>query len=192
MIYNFKNLVEIVKSKISLKRFTHTMGVVNMSIRLAEAYGADIEKCKIAALLHDICKEMDKEEMIKICRENFSEDLSEKDLENTEILHAFVGSYWIEKNLNIKDNEILLAVKNHTLGNKNMSLVEKIVYIADAIELNRNYPNVEEIRKLTFRNLDEGILLEARKKELYLKSIGKKSHKNSLAMQNELLKNKKL
>lgn len=192
MIYNFKNLVEIVKSKISLKRFTHTMGVVNMSIRLAEAYGADIEKCKIAALLHDICKEMDKEEMIKICRENFSEDLSEKDLGNTEILHAFVGSYWIEKNLNIKDNEILLAVKNHTLGNKNMSLVEKIVYIADAIELNRNYPNVEEIRKLTFRNLDEGILLEARKKELYLKSIGKKSHKNSLAMQNELLKNKKL
>ncbi|MDY4011704.1 MAG: bis(5'-nucleosyl)-tetraphosphatase (symmetrical) YqeK [Fusobacterium gastrosuis] len=186
MIYNFEYLKEIVKSKVSIKRFNHIMAVVDMSIKLAKIYNADIEKCKIAALLHDICKEMNMEEMKKICKNNFSEDLSDEDLENDEILHPFVGAYWVEKNLKIEDIEILNAIKNHTLGNKNMSLVEKIVYIADAIEITRNYPGVEEIRNLVFKDLNEGILFEAEKKEKYLESIGKKSHKNSYAMQKSI------
>lgn len=186
MIYNFEDLKEIVKSKVSIKRFNHIMAVVDMSIKLAKIYNADIEKCKIAALLHDICKEMNKEEMKKICKNNFSEDLTDEDLENDEILHPFVGAYWVEKNLKIEDIEILNAIKNHTLGNKNMSLVEKIVYIADAIEITRNYPGVEEIRNLVFKDLNEGILFEAEKKEKYLESIGKKSHKNSYAMQKSI------
>lgn len=186
MIYNFEDLKEIVKSKVSIKRFNHIMAVVDMSIKLAKIYNADIEKCEIAALLHDICKEMNKEEMKKICKNNFSEDLTDEDLENDEILHPFVGAYWVEKNLKIKDIEILNAIKNHTLGNKNMSLVEKIVYIADAIEITRNYPGVEEIRNLVFKDLNEGILFEAEKKEKYLESIGKKSHKNSYAMQKSI------
>lgn len=192
MIYSFKELSEIVKSKVSSKRFNHIMAVVDMSVKLAKIYGADIEKCKIAAVLHDICKEMNIDEMRKICKENFTQDLSEEDLENTEILHSFVGSYWVEKNLDIKDKEILAAIKNHTLGNKDMGLTEKIVYIADAIEIGRTYPAVEEIRNLTFKNLDKGILLEAQKKEIYLKSIGKKPHKNSIAMIEELLGKKSI
>ncbi|MDD7392014.1 bis(5'-nucleosyl)-tetraphosphatase (symmetrical) YqeK [Fusobacterium gastrosuis] len=186
MIYNFEDLKEIVKSKVSIKRFNHIMAVVDMSIKLAKIYNADIEKCKIAALLHDICKEMNMEEMKKICKNNFSEDLSDEDLENDEILHPFVGAYWVEKNLKIEDIEILNAIKNHTLGNKNMTLVEKIVYIADAVEITRNYPGVEEIRNLVFKDLNEGILFEAGKKEKYLESIGKKSHKNSYAMQKSI------
>ncbi|MCI7224363.1 bis(5'-nucleosyl)-tetraphosphatase (symmetrical) YqeK [Fusobacterium sp.] len=186
MIYNFEDLKEIVKSKVSIKRFNHIMAVVDMSIKLAKIYNADIEKCKIAALLHDICKEMNKEEMKKICKNNFSEDLTDEDLENDEILHPFVGAYWVEKNLKIEDIEILNAIKNHTLGNKNMTLVEKIVYIADAVEITRNYPGVEEIRNLVFKDLNEGILFEAGKKEKYLESIGKKSHKNSYAMQKSI------
>lgn len=186
MIYNFEYLKEIVKSKVSIKRFNHIMAVVDMSIKLAKIYNADIEKCKIAALLHDICKEMNMEEMKKICKNNFSEDLSDEDLENDEILHPFVGAYWVEKNLKIEDIEILNAIKNHTLGNKNMTLVEKIVYIADAVEITRNYPGVEEIRNLVFKDLNEGILFEAGKKEKYLESIGKKSHKNSYAMQKSI------
>lgn len=189
MNYSFKDLSDIVKSKISLKRFKHTMAVVDMSIKLSKIYKADIEKCKIAALLHDVCKEMDVEEMKKICREYFKEDLSEEDLENSEILHSFVASYWVKKNLGIEDSEILAAIKNHTLGNKNMSLVEKIVYIADAIEIGRTYPGVDEIRTLTFKDLDRGILLEIQKKERYLKNIGKKSHKNTTMMEQELSKN---
>lgn len=186
MIYNFEDLKEIVKSRVSIKRFNHIMAVVDMSIKLAKIYNADIERCKIAALLHDVCKEMNMEEMKQICKDNFTEDLTDEDLENNEILHPFAGAYWVEKNLKIEDSEILNAIKNHTLGNRNMSLVEKIVYIADAIEITRNYPGVEEIRNLVFKDLNKGILFEAEKKEKYLESIGKKSHKNSYAMQKSI------
>ena len=190
MKYNFKELKEIVKSKMSLKRFTHTLGVVEMSEKLAKTYNADIEKCKVAALLHDICKEMDMEYIKNICKNNFMNELSEEDLENNEILHGFAGAYYVKNELRIDDKEILSAIKYHTVGAKNMTLVEKIVYIADAIEYGRNYPSVVEIREETFKNLDRGILMEIEHKEKYLESIGKKSHPNTDEFKKELLKEK--
>ena len=188
MKYNFNELKEIVKSKMSLKRFTHTLGVVEMSEKLAKIYNADIEKCKVAALLHDICKEMDMEYIKNICKNNFMNELSEEDLENNEILHGFAGAYYVKNELGINDKEILNAIKYHTVGAKDMTLLEKIVYIADAIEYGRNYPSVVEIREETFKNLDKGILMEIEHKEKYLKSIGKKSHPNTDKFKKEILK----
>ena len=188
MKYNFKELKEIVKSKMSLKRFTHTLGVVEMSEKLAKTYNADIEKCKVAALLHDICKEMDMEYIKNICKNNFMNELSEEDLENNEILHGFAGAYYVKNELGIDDKEILSAIKYHTVGEKNMTLVEKIVYIADAIEYGRNYPSVVKIREETFKNLDRGILMEIEHKEKYLESIGKKSHPNTDELKKEIIK----
>ena len=188
MKYNFNELKEIVKSKMSLKRFTHTLGVVEMSEKLAKIYNANIEKCKVAALLHDICKEMNMEYIKNICKNNFMNELSEEDLENNEILHGFAGAYYVKNELEINDKEILNAIKYHTVGAKNMTLVEKIVYIADAIEYGRNYPSVVEIREETFKNLDKGILMEIEHKEKYLESIGKKSHPNTYKFKKEILK----
>ena len=188
MKYNFNELKEIVKSKMSLKRFTHTLGVVEMSEKLAKIHNADIEKCKVAALLHDICKEMDMEYIKNICKNNFMNELSEEDLENNEILHGFAGAYYVKNELGINDKEILSAIKYHTVGEKNMTLVEKIVYIADAIEYGRNYPSVAEIREETFKNLDKGILMEIEHKERYLKSVGKKSHSNTDEFKKQILK----
>ena len=188
MKYNFKELKEIVKSKMSLKRFTHTLGVVEMSEKLAKIYNADIEKCKVAALLHDICKEMNMEYIKNICKNNFMNELSEEDLENNEILHGFAGAYYVKNELGVNDKEILNAIKYHTIGAKNMTLVEKIVYIADGIEYGRNYPSVVEIREETFKNLDKGILMEIEHKEKYLESIGKKSHPNTYKFKKEILK----
>lgn len=188
MKYNFNELKEIVKSKMSLKRFTHTLGVVEMSEKLAKIYNADIEKCKVAGLLHDICKEMDMEYIKNICKNNFMNELSEEDLENNEILHGFAGAYYVKNELGINDKEILNAIKYHTIGAKNMTLVEKIIYIADAIEYGRNYPSVVEIREETFKNLDKGILMEIEHKEKYLESIGKKSHPNTYKFKKEILK----
>ena len=188
MKYNFNKLKEIVKSKMSLKRFTHTLGVVEMSEKLAKIYNANIEKCKVAALLHDICKEMNMEYIKNICKNNFINELSEEDLENNEILHGFAGAYYVKNELGINDKEILNAIKYHTVGAKDMTLLEKIVYIADAIEYGRNYPSVVEIREETFKNLDKGILMEIEHKEEYLESIGKKSHPNTDELKKEILK----
>ena len=188
MKYNFNELKEIVKSKMSSKRFTHTLGVVEMSEKLAKIYNADIEKCKIASLLHDICKEMDMKYIKNICKNNFMNELSEEDLENNEILHGFAGAYYVKNELGIDDKEILNAIKYHTIGAKNLTLLEKIVYISDAIEYGRNYPSVVEIREETFKNLDKGILMEIEHKEEYLESIGKKSHPNTDELKKEILK----
>ena len=188
MKYNFNELKEIVKSKMSLKRFTHTLGVVEMSEKLAKIYNANIEKCKVAAVLHDICKEMNMEYIKNICKNNFINELSEEDLENNEILHGFAGAYYVKNELGINDKEILNAIKYHTVGAKDMTLLEKIVYIADAIEYGRNYPSVVEIREETFKNLDKGILMEIEHKEEYLESIGKKSHPNTDELKKEILK----
>ncbi|WP_338965634.1 bis(5'-nucleosyl)-tetraphosphatase (symmetrical) YqeK [Fusobacterium nucleatum] len=188
MKYNFNELKEIVKSKMSLKRFTHTLGVVEMSEKLAKIYNANIQKCKVAALLHDICKEMDMEYIKNICKNKFINELSEEDLENNEILHGFAGAYYVKNELGINDKEILNAIKYHTVGAKDMTLLEKIVYIADAIEYGRNYPSVVEIREETFKNLDKGILMEIEHKEEYLESIGKKSHPNTDELKKEILK----
>ena len=188
MKYNFNELKEIVKSKMSLKRFTHTLGVVEMSEKLAKIYNANIQKCKVAALLHDICKEMNMEYIKNICKNNFINELSEEDLENNEILHGFAGAYYVKNELGINDKEILNAIKYHTVGAKDMTLLEKIVYIADAIEYGRNYPSVVEIREETFKNLDKGILMEIEHKEEYLESIGKKSHSNTDELKKEILK----
>ena len=188
MKYNFNELKEIVKSKMSLKRFTHTLGVVEMSEKLAKIYNANIEKCKVAALLHDICKEMNMEYIKNICKNKFINELSEEDLENNEILHGFAGAYYVKNELGINDKEILNAIKYHTVGAKDMTLLEKIVYIADAIEYGRNYPSVVEIREETFKNLDKAILMEIEHKEEYLESIGKKSHPNTDKFKKEILK----
>ena len=188
MKYNFNELKEIVKSKMSLKRFTHTLGVVEMSEKLAKIYNANIEKCKVAALLHDICKEMNMEYIKNSCKKNFINELSEEDLENNEILHGFAGAYYVKNELGINDKEILNAIKYHTVGAKDMTLLKKIVYIADAIEYGRNYPSVVEIREETFKNLDKGILMEIEHKEEYLESIGKKSHPNTDELKKEILK----
>lgn len=187
MKYDFNQLKEIVKSKMSSKRFTHTLGVVEMAVKLADIYKADVDKCKLAALLHDICKEMDMQYIKTICKNNFMSELSEEDLENNEILHGFAGAYYVNKEFEIEDSEILNAIKYHTIGSKNMTLIEKIIYIADAIEYGRNYPSVTKIREETFKDLNKGILMEIEHKEKYLESIGKKSHPNTSQLKENVL-----
>lgn len=147
MNYDLEEIRYIVSKKISKKRYLHTLGVAEMSKKLAKLYGADIRKCYIAALLHDICKEESIERMKRICKKFFYNELSEEDFNNTEILHGFVASHWVREKLKINDEEILNSIKYHTIGNKEMTLVGRIVYVADGIEMGRKYPGVEELRK---------------------------------------------
>ncbi|AVQ20316.1 hydrolase, HD family [Fusobacterium necrophorum subsp. funduliforme ATCC 51357] len=171
---------------LSKKRFAHVLSVVKEAERLARRNGADIEKCRLAALLHDCAKEMPLEEMQKICRREHFEDLSERDLENGEILHGFVASVFVKESFGIQDEEVLEAIRYHTVGKAGMSLVGKIVYIADAIEETRNYPSVDKIRKKTYEDLEQGILMEIEHKLEYLSSTGATLHPNTLEWKKSL------
>lgn len=177
-----------VEEKLSAKRFKHVLGVEEMCVILAEKNGADIEKARIAALLHDYMKETNIEVLKEMCK-----DVPEiKGYETLlEILHGFAGAMAAEKEFGIKDTDILNAIKYHTIGRENMSVLEKIVYIGDAIEMGRNYPCVDEIRKETLKDLDSGIIMEVNRKIEYLKEKGGIIHIDTIKMRDDLIKNKR-
>ncbi|STO30721.1 putative nicotinate-nucleotide adenylyltransferase [Fusobacterium necrogenes] len=183
-----ENLREIVKNKVTEKRYVHTLGVEEKAVELAKKYDVDEEKARIAAILHDIAKSVEVGKLEEVCRKYFSNELTEEDIKITEILHGFVGYIIVKEELKIEDEEILEAIKYHTIGKKGLSKLGRIIYIADAIEKNRVYPNVHKIREIVDRNLDDGIIYEIDKKIEYLESIGGKIHKNTLEM-GEWLKN---
>lgn len=185
---NIDKLRETVKEKLSEKRFKHVLGVEEMCVILAEKNGADIEKARIAALLHDYMKETNIEILKEMCK-----DVPEiKGYETLlEILHGFAGAVTAEKEFGINDEDILNAIKYHTIGRENMSVLEKIVYIGDAVEMGRNYPCVNEIREETMKDLDSGIIMEVNRKIEYLKEKGGIIHIDTIKMRDNLMKNRR-
>lgn len=166
------------------KRYEHTLGVEESAIELANRYDADIEKVRKAALLHDCSKQFELKKMQELCE---CEEMLENYGDIGELLHGFAGSVYANKTFGIEDEEILDAIKYHSIGRKGMSLIEKIVYLADAIEPNRDYPQVGEIRRLAKTNLNNALLYEIDKKLEFL--IAKKViiHPNTVEMRNEIL-----
>ena len=123
------------KENLSSERYFHTLGVMKEAIELAKRYNADIKKAEIAGLLHDNAKCMTKEDLRKFISENLP-DLDKNELKNYKTLHAPVGAYFAKEKFKISDPEIISAIRWHTLGRVNMTLLEKIVFLADKIEKN--------------------------------------------------------
>ena len=149
-----KQLIKALDSK----RYEHTQGVAYTSAALAMRYGEDIRKAEIAGLLHDCAKCFDNEKKFNICKKN---DISISDAEqrNPFLLHAKVGGHLAKTKYKIDDEDIINAILYHTTGRPGMSLLEKIVYIADYIEPGRDHePNLDEVRSLSFQDLDEALL----------------------------------
>lgn len=184
-----EKLREDVKKRVTEKRYIHILGVEEKAVELAKKCGIDEEKTRIAAILHDIAKNLDLETQQKICKEYFSDELCEKDMEINEILHGFVGCIIANKELGIDDLEILDAIKYHTIGKKDFGMLGKIIYISDSIEKNRDYPDVVKIREIVDKDLEKGIVYEIERKAVYLEKIGCKIHKNTLEMREQLMEN---
>lgn len=180
---------EILKKKLSSKRYNHSIQVLETALKLAEKMKIDKERLAVASLLHDYAKELPKERLIEIYLELYP-DKKREEL-NVAILHSDVGAYLVEKELNIKDKEILNAIKYHTTGRDNMSEIEKIVYLADAIEPTRDYPIIERISEIAEKNLDEALLLEVTEKIKFLKERDISIDTNSLKLLNWLSEKKR-
>ena len=136
-------------------RYRHTQGVMYTSAALAMRYGADLKKALLAGLLHDCAKCIPGHTKIRMC-EKYNLEISEIERKNPSLLHAKLGAYLAKDKYDIEDEEILMAIRSHTTGRPGMSLLEKIVYIADYIEPMRyKASRLPEIRKLAFEDLDE-------------------------------------
>nr|WP_300837120.1 bis(5'-nucleosyl)-tetraphosphatase (symmetrical) YqeK [uncultured Acetatifactor sp.] len=140
------------------KRFEHTLGVEYTAAALAMRYDCDVRKAQIAGLLHDCAKCLTDEKRLSICRKH-KIPITTVEKKNPFLLHAKVGAYLARNKYGIKNQDILNAICNHTTGRQNMSTLEKIVFIADYIEPGRTHaPNLAEIRKLAFVDLDKAFL----------------------------------
>ncbi|WP_210366914.1 bis(5'-nucleosyl)-tetraphosphatase (symmetrical) YqeK [Bacillus sp. REN3] len=147
-----KEALDIVKGQLTEHRYQHTLGVMETAIKLAGKYGVDMEKAELAAIFHDYAKFRPKDEMKKmIIEQRMPKDLLEY---NSELWHAPVGAYLAEKEAGITDREVLDAIRYHTSGRVGMTLLDKVIYLADYIEPGRHFPGVEEIRELAEKDLD--------------------------------------
>lgn len=142
-------------AELDKERYEHTLGVMYTAASMAMCHGEDVEQALLAGLLHDCAKCIPGENKIKMC-EKYHLNVSEVERENPSLLHAKLGAFLAAKKYHIEDKEIINAIASHTTGHPHMTLLEKIIYIADYIEPGRpELANMEEVRHLAFRNIDE-------------------------------------
>ncbi|MFD2446135.1 bis(5'-nucleosyl)-tetraphosphatase (symmetrical) YqeK [Bacillus sp. CGMCC 1.16607] len=153
---NREKALDLVKKQLTEHRYVHTIGVMETAIKLAKLFGADEKKAEIAAIFHDYAKFRPKEEMKQIIIDQcLPADLL---LYNEELWHAPVGAFLVGVEVGITDSEIIDAIRYHTSGRPRMTLLEKIIYVADYIEPGRHFPGVEEVRELAENSLQDALI----------------------------------
>ncbi len=172
---------------LSERRYHHSLGVAEMAVKLAKRYGENEEKAYLAGLVHDCAKEIPAEEAIKILQENYRITPDAMSLQMPRLLHGVLGACVAQSRFGIYDPEILDAIRYHTTGKAKMGMLSKIIYIADYIEPNRAYRDVEYLRELTFQNLEEAMLFAVDFTIRDLVEKGKTIHPDTIHLRNDLL-----
>ena len=185
---NLDDYKKIIKSRMSDYRYTHSVNVSREAVRLAKKYGADTEKASLAGILHDITKETPKEEQLQIMTDG-GIILDNVQKNSSKLWHGISGSVYIRDVLNITDEDILNAVRYHTTGRAGMSLLEKIIFIADFTSAERDYNGVKTMRKKADKALENAMLYGL---QFTLKDLSKRAMiipPDALACYNEIVIN---
>ncbi len=164
-----KRIIEYIDRNMTEKRQHHTYAVAEEARKLSLRYGEDVEKAELAALFHDYFRGVSENDINGYVRQL---GLDTVYFNNGNLAHSKIAAIIMERDYDIKDQDIINAVSFHTTGRANMSRLEKIIYLADAIEPNRSYPGVEEIRTKAYENLDEACLLSLEHSIKYLRCKG--------------------
>lgn len=150
-------LEEELKTKLKPDRFRHVIGVAHTGANLAMKYNVSIEKAYLAGLLHDCAKAYSTDLFIEMCKDHNIE-ISEYEEESPHLLHAKLGAYYAKEMYEVNDEEILNAIRCHTTGKPNMTMLEKILFTADYIEPGRNKAKrLSQIRLTAYNDIDEAI-----------------------------------
>lgn len=149
----YQSYIDLIKSKLSPYRFNHSVEVAKSAVYLAEKYSGDSEKMYVAGLLHDVLKEADRDETFYYV-DKYVIPLTVLEEVTPKLWHAIVGAEFIKNELHIDDEDIITAVRYHTTGRKNMTLGEKILFIADFISADRDYNGADEMRERAERSLE--------------------------------------
>lgn len=175
-----EDIQEKLRKKLKKGRYIHTLGVEYTSVCLAMKYGANLEAAELAGLLHDCAKELPGKKLIQICRLK-GEKVSKMEYQNPFLLHGKAGACLAKDKFGVDDEDILNAIRYHTTGRPKMTLIEKIVFVADYIEPNRKKAdNLTELRQMAFENLDEAVLAILEQTLDYLNESGKEIDRHTV------------
>ncbi|GBC65289.1 bis(5'-nucleosyl)-tetraphosphatase (symmetrical) YqeK [Bacillus licheniformis] len=174
-----------VKEQLTEQRYIHTVSVMETAVKLAERFGADLKKAEIAAIFHDYAKFRPKEEMKQIILDGGG-PLEVLNFHH-ELWHAPAGAALVKTEVGITDEDILSAIRFHTSGRPNMTLLEKVVYVADYIEPGRRFPGVEEVRTLAEEDLDSALIQALKNTITFLISKNQAVYPETVATYNALV-----
>ena len=172
MIKNLKNIKSSLKSSLSKDRYQHTLGVAYTAMCLAMKYEVDLQKAEVAGLLHDCAKCIPNEKKLKECTKH-NIKVSDAEVSKPDLLHAKLGAFIAMDVYHVDDKEIINAILKHTTGAPNMTMLEKIIFVADYIEPGRNRAdNLPYIRKLAFEDIDRSVYIILKDTLEYLQKKG--------------------
>ncbi len=152
----FDEYEELLKDRLSKKRFTHSMNVADACYKLAECYGGDKKRCYLAGMLHDIMKEdlPERQKQYTLESELFPDPA---EIAAPALWHGVAGGYYIREILKIEDEEIISAVRFHTVGCAKMTLLEKIVFLGDMISEERRFKDIDKFRKICYDDINKAM-----------------------------------
>lgn len=181
-----EKIITLIRSKLNADRFNHSLNVADSAKELALRYGANADKAYTAGLLHDVMKNASPEEQLGVLSEAGIE-LMPVERENKKLWHAIAGAAYVKFVMGIDDRDIIRAVRYHTTGRAGMSLLERVVYLADYISADRKYNGVEDMRRLCQADSDEAILYALTFGIPDLVSKGRVIHPDSIDLYNEVI-----
>ncbi len=183
---NIDRIKEILAQNLSKKRYRHSINVMAESEKLAKAYGCDINRALTAGLLHDCAKGLDNETMLSYCM-RFNIHVDKICRVQPDLLHGAVGARLAKACYEVNDACILEAIRSHTMGEADMDILQKIIFLADYIEKDRSFEGVEAIRKEAYKDLNEALILAV--DSTIRRVLGKKHllHPNTVKMRNSII-----
>lgn len=187
-MYNTNSYIEVIKSRLSERRFVHSVNVAKSAAELAEKYGADVEKAYVAGLLHDIMKEEIPNVQRKYIERN-GYKMTPVEISSVSVYHQMSGAEYCRAELEIKDEDVLNAIRYHTTGRADMSLLEQIVFTADFISADRKYPDVDIMREKAKISLEEAMLYSLQFTIKYLTERKSVIHPHTIECYNWIVQN---
>ena len=187
---NLKQAKELVRGRLSDKRYEHTLNVRKMAVKLAKRYGVDEDKAALAALLHDSAKEISKDEMRAIMQAH-PEYAQGGEARPTPVWHGVCAAILARTQWGVTDEAVLSAIACHTAGKAGMTQLDKILYLADMTSAERDWPGVNKLRKLELKDLDAAMLAALKQTNDFVLSQGKPLDPQSAAAYEDILAHQK-
>ena len=178
-IYPAANADSFARQRLSAKRYGHTLRVANTAEDLARAHGLDPGRARLAALLHDAARELPSEEFLDLA-EDLDLPVGEPERESPKLLHGPVAAGLARGKLGVEDEGVLEAIRDHTTGRAGMSPLSLVLYVADKIEPARDYPSVENLRRLARRDLRAAAAESLRRSIAHNEERGRPTHPASI------------